>query len=161
TRIILDGLATLLSPHVEQLEEERREHLHIFNLLGDPMLRLNYPQLVKLDVPREARAGETLRISGHCAIGGRGVLELVCRRDHSKHEPPIGDRFDPTDKALAEFQPVYEQSLDRCWARWSIELPEGDFTTQVVLPPGPQGPCHLCLAVANQQSHAIGATNIQ
>lgn len=160
TRILLDGLATLMSPNKEQLDEERREHLHIFNLLGDPMLRLVYPQRLELDVPREAHAGETIRISGHLALGGRGVLELVCRRDYSKHEPPIRDRFDPTDNALARFQPVYEQSLDRCWARWSLNLPEGDFSTQVVVPKDSQGPCHLCLVVANQRTHAIGATNI-
>ena len=40
-RLMLDGVASIISPSREMLEEERREHLHLFNLLGDPMLRLD------------------------------------------------------------------------------------------------------------------------
>src|SRR5205814_4772776 len=43
SRILLDGAAAMISPNKDQLEDERREHLHIFNLLGDPMLRLVHP----------------------------------------------------------------------------------------------------------------------
>jgi Peptidase family C25 len=160
SRILLDGVASLMSPHLEELEEERREHLHIFNLLGDPMLRLAHPEGVQLTASREAHPGETLRVDGHSAVAGRGILELVCRRDCNKHQPPVRDRFDPTDKALAAFQPVYEQSLDRCWARWSLDLPAGDFATGVTVPENARGPCHLRLIVANHTAHALGATNL-
>lgn len=159
-RILLEGVAMLMSPDKSQLEAERREHLHVFNLIGDPMLRLVYPREIKLDAPREGVPGQTLRVAGRTGIAGRGVLELVCRRDCSKQEPPFRERFDPTDRALAAFQPVYEQSLDRCWARWALDLPEGDFATQVTLPENAHGPCHLRLIVANQKSQAIGATNL-
>jgi peptidase C25-like protein len=160
SRILLDGVAMLMSPDKDQLEAERREHLHVFNLLGDPMLRLAHPQELTLDVPSEGHPGETLRIAGRSTVAGRGTLELVCRRDHNKYEPPTRERFDPTDKALAAFQPVYEQSLDRCWARWALDLPEGDFATQIKLPQQSHGPCHLRLVIANQTKHALGATNL-
>jgi hypothetical protein len=159
-RILLDGIATLMSPSRDQLEAERREHLHVFNLLGDPMLRLVYPQEVKLTIPREAHPGEMVRVEGHSALAGRGVLELVCRRDCTKHEPPIRERFDPTDKALAAFQPVYEQSLDRCWARWGLALPAGDFATEIAIPAASRGPCHLRLVVGSTDSFALGAANL-
>jgi hypothetical protein len=159
-RILLDGVAALLSPDQGQLEEERREHLHVFNLLGDPMLRLAYPRAIELAASREAHPGETVRVEGRSTVAGRGVLELVCRRDVSKHQPPNRERFDPTDKALAAFQPVYEQSLDRCWGRWALELPAGDFATEITVPENSRGPCHLRLVVANQASHALGATNL-
>src|SRR5262245_14491741 len=159
-RILLDGVAAMMSPNKDQLEEERREHLHIFNLLGDPMLKLVYPQPATLDAPREAQPGQTMRVAGRTSVAGRGMLELVCRRDCTKHEPPLRERFDPTDKALASYQPVYEQALDRCWARWALEVQEGDFATQITIPETSHGPCHLRLVVANKTAHALAATNI-
>src|SRR5262249_48901553 len=97
---------------------------------------------------------------GRSAVAGRGTLELVCRRDGSTKPAPIRERFDPRDKALAEYQPVYEQSLDRCFGRWGLELPGGDFATEVIVPEQAHGPCHLRLSVSNHTAHALGATNI-
>jgi peptidase C25-like protein len=159
-RMLLDGLAAFMSSSKDELEAERREHLHIFNLLGDSMLKLDYPSALDLDCPRDASPGERVRISGHSSTAGRGVLELVCRRDCTKSEAAVRDRFDPTDKALAEYQPVYEQSLDRTFARWAIELPAGDFATEVVLPAAAHGPCHFRVAIANPTAHALGTANI-
>jgi hypothetical protein len=159
-RILLEGVAAVMSPNKEHLEQERREHLHLFNLLGDPMLRLAYPHEVKLAAPREIEPGQKLRIEGTSEIAGQAVLELICRRDCHKQPPPLRERFDPTDKALAAFQPVYERTLDRCWGRWSLNLPAGAFATEVEVPASSVGPCHLRLAVANHESHALGATNL-
>jgi hypothetical protein len=159
-RILLDGVAAMMSTNKDLLEDERREHLHIFNLLGDPMLRLTYPQEAKIEAPREAHPGQTLRVAGRTSVAGRGMLELVCRRDRTRQEPPQRERFDPTDRALASYQPVYEQALDRCWARWSLDLPAGDFSTQITIPETSHGPCHLRLVVASKSAHALGATNV-
>src|SRR5262245_17441516 len=57
-RMLLDGMAAMMSPNKEELESERREHLHIFNLLGDPMLNLPHPYELELEAEREARPGE-------------------------------------------------------------------------------------------------------
>jgi hypothetical protein len=159
-RILLDGVAAMMSPNKRELEAERREHLHIFNLLGDPMLTLVHPQDVDLNVATEARPGERIRITGRSPVAGKGVLELVCRRDCQKGDLPIRERYDPTDKALAAYQPVYERTLDRCWARWAVEMPAGDFATEIAVPANSHGPCHLRLAIGNDTSQALGATNI-
>lgn len=158
-RLVLDAAASLMNQSSE-LVAERLEHLHLFNLLGDPMLRIAYPEEITLATPRSAQPGETLRISGHSGLAGQGVLELVCRRDCTKQPPPLRERFDPTDKALAAFQPVYEQTLDRCFARWALDLPGGDFATEITIPDDSHGPCHVRLLVSNQKSHALGAANL-
>jgi hypothetical protein len=93
-------------------------------------------------------------------VKGRGILELVCRRDVAKHAPPIRERFDPRDKALEEYQGVYEKALDRCWARWGLDLPGGEFATEIKIPEESRGACHLRLSVANQSEQAMGATNL-
>jgi hypothetical protein len=159
-RMLLDGVAAMMSPNKQELEAERREHLHIFHLLGDPMLTLVHPQQAELTASNEAQAGQRVRVTGKSPVAGKGVLELVCRRDCQKSDLPIRDRYDPTDKALAGYQPVYEQTLDRCWARWAVELPAGEFATEIVVPANTRGPCHLRLAVCNAVSHALASTNI-
>jgi hypothetical protein len=159
-RLLLDGVAAAISPSREMLEEERREHLHLFTLIGDPMLRLAYPEHVQLTAPREAQPGQTLRIEGRTALAGQGVLELVCRTGTFKQSPPVRERFDPTDKALAALHNVYEAALDRTWARWALDLPAGDFATEVTVPADAKGPCHVRLLVANGKGHALGATNL-
>src|SRR5262249_21784854 len=128
--------------------------------LGDPMLRLMHPQEIAIDAAREAEAGGRLRIKGHSDIAGQAVLELVCRRDCHKNPPPVRERFNPTDKALAEYQPIYEQSLDRCFARWGLNSPAGHFATELVVPADARGPCHLRLAVANANAYGLGSTNV-
>jgi len=159
-RVLLDGVAAMISPGPDLLEAERREHLHLFQLIGDPMLRLTYPEAVALTAPRDAEPGAKLRVSGRTSIAGHGVLELVCRRDCYKVAPPLRDRFDPTDKGLEALQGVYQQALDRTWARWGLDLPAGDFATDITIPTDCRGPCHVRLLVANGQSHALGATNL-
>jgi len=159
-RLLLDGVASIMSPSRELLEDERREHLHLFNLLGDPMLRLSHPDEIKLDAPREAVPGEKLQIAGTSPLVGRGVLELVCRRDMFKSAPPVRERFDPTDNGLAALQNVYLAANDRCWARWGLELPGGEFATEIAIPAGCRGPCHVRLSVDDGESHGLGAANI-
>lgn len=159
-RVVLDGAASIISPGREQLEEERREHLYLFNLIGDPLLKLNYPEVVELQTAGTAAAGETLRVSGKTKLAGSGVLELVCRRDSFKEQPPARERFDPTDRALEAYQGVYERALDRSWARWGLELPGGEFATEITVPNECHGPCYLRLLVANDQAHGLGAAQL-
>jgi hypothetical protein len=142
------------------LEEERREHLHLFTLLGDPMLRLAHPQEISLAAPKEAEPGEKLQISGASELVGRGVLELVCRRDQFKSPPPVRERFDPTDKGLAALHDVYLAANDRTWARWGLALPGGQFATEIAIPPECRGPCHVRLLVADGKSYALGSASI-
>jgi len=159
-RLLLDGIASIMSPSRELLAEERREHLHLFNLLGDPMLKLSHPAEIPLEAPREAAPGQKLQIAGTSPLVGRGVLELVCRRDMFKTTPPLRERFDPTDKGLAALHDDYLAANDRCWARWGLELPGGDFATEIAIPAGCRGPCHVRLLVADGKTHGLGAANI-
>lgn len=159
-RVLLEGAALMMSPNKNQLEAERREHLHLFNLLGDPMLKLAYPEQLALLAPRDAEPGQRVKVEGHCNVAGQAILELVCRRDSHKHQPPLRERYDPSDKALAALQPAYEQSLDRCWARWTMTLPAGKFATEIEIPQNSLGPCHLRLAVASPTTHAVGSADL-
>ena len=160
SRQMLDAVAATISPAPDKLAEERIEHLHLFNLIGDPLLRLRQPQDVKLAALEDIDAGERLEISGECPVPGRCTIELVCRRDQLKSPPPARDRFVPNDAVLAQFNEVYDQANDRCWARHIVTLTGGEFRAQLDIPPDAAGPCHVKVFVEGKNRHAIGATNV-
>lgn len=47
-RLLIDALATLISPAGTKLPDERREHMLLYNLLGDPTLRFQHPEPLDL-----------------------------------------------------------------------------------------------------------------
>ena len=93
-RQLLDTLAGSLSPAPEELPVELHEHVLMFHLLGDPLLRVPYPKQVELALPKYAFSGDSLLVSGDSPIGGTATVELVCRRDRLVFSPsaaaPVG-----------------------------------------------------------------------
>ena len=53
-----------------------------------------------------------------------------------------------------------QEALAQHWARWGLDLPGGDFATEIAVPDGCRGPCHLRLLVADDNAHGLGAANI-
>ncbi|NIP85183.1 MAG: hypothetical protein GTO03_06340, partial [Planctomycetales bacterium] len=111
-RAALDSLGRLFSGSREEMAGQRRDHLHLFNLVGDPLLRLYYPQPVRLEVPPTASPGETITVTGHTPLAGRATLELVVRRDRLTFSPPPRKTYQPQEKFLADFDEVYRQAND-------------------------------------------------
>ncbi len=74
TRVVIDSLATMVSPAGTVLADERREHAAIYNLLGDPTLRLHHPQTVTLTVSTGTPAGAPMVIGFNSPIAGELTL---------------------------------------------------------------------------------------
>lgn len=89
-RMMVDTLAALISPSGTRLPDERREHMLLYNLLGDPTLRLQHPQ--PLELTRTATEGDPKSlqltidspISGHLAITVDRPLGAVKTADANK-----------------------------------------------------------------------------
>jgi hypothetical protein len=80
SRAALDALAAAISPKPTKLAAERREHVLLFNLFGDPMLRLPCPEPVQIGVAGTARPGEemacTVQVARESSRGGWRILSL-------------------------------------------------------------------------------------
>ncbi len=160
TRHLLDSIAAVISPAPESLAEERLEHLLMFNLLGDPLLRIDQPSKIDVVVHAEAAAGGKLRVVGNSEIAGRCTVELVCRRDRLKTRFIARPRYDGSDEALAEYMNVYAQANDRTWATNTFTCEGGSIETTLDIPRDAQGSAHVRILVDGDKRFALGATKL-
>lgn len=157
-RALLDAIAQAISPLKDKLEEERREHLHLFNLLGDPLLQLRQPEKVELVAQPKADAGQTIEISGTAPIAGECKVELLCRRDTLRIAAPQRDRY--RDDELSGYDEIYQAANDRCWTEHAITVQPGTFRTRLTIPAECRGFCHVRVTIVGQEKFALGASNL-
>ncbi len=118
----LEWTARRLSPKPELLASEKREHVFLFNLLGDPLLRLPQPQRATLAVLSPASRAEPLVISVDVPFSGRGYLTLMNPRQTPRF--PLAERTqyrsDRPSAALLTEQ--YHRANDLIWKRMPVEF---------------------------------------
>jgi hypothetical protein len=164
-RLLLDSLASVLSPARNMLDQERREHLHLFNLIGDPNLRLSHPRDLKVEVVGDAIPGDEVRIKAGLPVAGRMILELVCRRDVLKADLPARERFDPSNAGLASLQETYLRANDSVWSRRELELrslpPEEEpLSLSLPVPKEARGAAHVRVFIQGERDYAAGAASV-
>lgn len=119
-RQLLDSLAGTLSPAPDLLKEECAEHALMFNLLGDPLLRLNYPGGVKLSCRPTVKNGEKLSVLFNAPVMGKAVLELAAERGVQRFDPLQREQF---SRDLADaYDDEYRRANDAVWLSSSWEL---------------------------------------
>ena len=159
-RLMLDALAATISPRPDLMDEERREHLDIFNLLGDPLLRLPQPKDFTLEMANEIQAGQVLELSGHCELAGKCTIELVSRRDRSRTNPRGRTKFDSASASLADYNEQYVLANDPLWKRVEMDFAGGEFKASITVPSEARGPCHVRVRVQGQQAFALGSADL-
>jgi hypothetical protein len=105
------------------LKEEREEHALMFNLLGDPLLRLNYPNGVKLSSLATAKVGEQLNVTFMAPVAGDAVLELAAERGVQRFVPLKREQFD--SEMGASYDDEYRRANDAVWlsSSWNQAAP--------------------------------------
>jgi hypothetical protein len=157
-RKAMDAIARLMSPTADLLEAERAEHLDLFNLLGDPLLRIPYPRSIELEVAGEAAPGSKLAIRGRAPLAGRGVVELSVRRDRLAFRPPRRGGFDP--RLLGEYSETYARANEPRLSHAALDFTAGEFTTELVVPMDARGPCHVRVFIEGAAACAAGASDL-
>jgi hypothetical protein len=146
-RPMLDGLAKALSPADHDLAAERREHLLLFHILGDPLLRLTHPETMPLDLPKQALAGAPLLVKGKAARAGSLTLELQYCRDRLPEGVRGRSQFNDSATTLNEMTSTYRKANNPCIHRHEIRVVAGDFQIELPLDESLRGQyvvtCHL------------------
>jgi hypothetical protein len=141
------------------LEAERREHLDLFNLLGDPLVCVPHPQQATLDVKPSTTAGDQVTIAGSSPVAGICTLELVVRHGRLTFQPPRRASFDPT--ALAEYGETYKRANQPRLASTQFETTSGRFTSELLVPASVRGGCHVRVFVEGSDGCAVGSADIR
>jgi hypothetical protein len=160
-RAMIDTIASAISPAPKQLADERAEHVLLFNLFGDPLLRLHLPQPVELEVSPTATAGKLLRITGRSPIQGRATVELTARRGRLTFKPPARREYPQRSEDLADFQTVYSKANDPRLSSATMPLGPGRFETQLAVPPDAVGECQVCVFVEGADDCAVAAAAVK
>ena len=131
---LLSALASALSPEGYDLAAERKEHVWMMNLIGDPLLRLNYPSEVALLELAQAKPGEKVMVRGTSPAAGKMLVELAYRRDQLKPNLKQLDAFSPDGDSRQRAQQTYESANARVVAQAESEATGGEFSVALDVP---------------------------
>jgi len=159
-RLALDGLAGTLSPAPAELKAELAEHLHLFNLLGDPCLRLRHPQTVDVACEPSGVAGQRLVVRGDSPIAGDCTIELVARRDRLTFSAPSRAHYDGAPGAQAALDADYRRANDPRYMHQQVRIKTGPFKAELAIPAHAFGPGHVRIYVAGNSDFAVGAADV-
>lgn len=160
SRQLLDALGGAFANSPQALAAERLEHLHLINLLGDPLLRIRQPQLIQVEAPASAVAGQTVLIRIDTPIPGSCSLELICRRGRLRNPHPARSKFDPAADALNRYDQTYDDSNRQTWSRRQLSTSAGSVALKLTIPTAARGACQVRVFVAGQKAHAQGSANL-
>ncbi|MCC7085520.1 MAG: hypothetical protein IT427_10985 [Pirellulales bacterium] len=156
----IHALTVAAAPASLQPKEERREHLQLFNLFGDPTMKVRIPQTAKITAPKTASAGQWIRIASDSPMDGKAEIELVVRRDHFRRAPNERSAYRMGDAARAEFEATYREANDPRLASAKLDVCKGRFETEIAVPADASGPCHVRVFIEGTDDCAVGASDI-
>jgi hypothetical protein len=139
--------------NVEYLAKERREHLWLYNLLGDPSMRL--PRLLDATVECAASAapGAKLAVEGACAVDGEALVELALERTAD-----VPRRRGETDE---DFAKCYTRANAWVKAEARARCEGGAFKAELAVPPDlAPGAYFVRVYVTGRDGAALGARKV-
>ena len=160
-RLLLDGLAAVVSPRPDLMNEERLEHVDLFNLIGDPLLRVRKPERVKVDVDRAAAAGSSHTVTINSPISGEAVVELATMRGQLRFPSPVRSEFENNQKWLDGLDKVYNKSNNDVWASVACDVKAGESTTvKLEIPKDSTGICFVRVMVDGENRLSLGSESV-
>jgi hypothetical protein len=159
-RQLLDALAATFSPNKDFLAQELREHVYLFNLIGDPLLRVRRPQPIVIQAIAQQTAGRVCRVRLQSPIAGTALVEIACRPDRLKSRPRARNVFEFTPDAFDEMQRTYLAANDPVWAAAETRVTKGPNVVELPVPTAANGPCVIRVYVRNDQFDALGSTSV-
>jgi hypothetical protein len=110
----------------EERRSERAEHLYIYNLFGDPAMRIPRAAPVEVESPKEIAPGGRLKVMGRTDVAGEVLVELVAERSPLVPQRPSDDD--------ATFARIYAQANARTKASARTTMNEGRFAVELAVP---------------------------
>ncbi|MCY3005822.1 MAG: C25 family cysteine peptidase [Planctomycetota bacterium] len=159
-RKIVTDMAQALNPSDHDLTLERREHVRLMNLLGDPLLKIPYPAPMDLEVPSKAASGETIAIKGHSSIAGKLVIELAMARDRLPETAVALRSYRGTQEDHQQMDLNYQASNQLVVHQMERSIETGVFHLDFLVPESCTGRYVLCAYVYGDRDWSVGSEKI-
>jgi hypothetical protein len=154
-RMVIDGLATLLGGG--RIDEERREHMQLYNWLGDPTLRLGHPQALTIHDPGRIVAGQKVTISGNTPLSGTLTIELHRRLGTVPMKQPQASTANQVDALLARYRQANDTAIS---TSQSLIGEAGPWTAELEIPADANGPMRVVVDLESSGGFATGVQNV-
>jgi hypothetical protein len=159
-RKIVTEMANALNPSNHDLTLERREHVRLMNLLGDPLLKIAYPQPMELNVQDKIIAGESLKVSGSSPIDGKLIVELALVRDRLPDGVAALASYRGTDQERQQMNQTYATSNQLVVERTEIAVKAGEFSIDIPIRAEARGRYVLSTYVYGQDSWGVASKKL-
>lgn len=156
-----DSLASFFSPAAGKLDVERREHVEMMHLLGDPLLRLVPPDPIATSVSAAPLAGAPLVVEGTAPFGGELVVELCYPRGRFWNRPQRRRPEDLDATRSAGLQTDYERSRDMVCTAVKQSVEAGPFRVELGIPERARGQAVVRTFISGESRHAVGSATVE
>lgn len=158
---LMEGMAVALSPEGHSLVEERREHVRLMNLLGDPLLRIRQPKEITLRGGDQFSAGQVVTVDGDSPLAGMLSVELALTRDRLPNGIKPIERYDNSESVRDAMRANYDAASDLVLWKTEKKISSGSFSVDLPLPSDSRGRYVLRAFVYGDQDWATGAQRIK
>ena len=175
----LDGLAQTFDPTSSKLDDQLEDHRNLFNLFGDPLLRIRFPKPIRFTVPETGILGETITVSSDDSESIRGMeswsadepetaaeegnvlVELIRLPTRPNTKGFSRKKYSDSDAGRIEFQRTYEQANNRVLASASSPLRNGKWNAELPMTAERTGSYIVRVMVTTPNETYIGAKRIK
>lgn len=154
-RMVIDSLATLLGGG--RIDEERREHMQLYNWLGDPTLRLGHPQALTIHDPGRIAAGQKIVISGTTPMPGTLTIELHRRLGTVPMKQSQTLTPNKVDPLLARYRQANDTAIS---TSQSLVGEAGPWTAELQIPADANGPMRIVVDLESSGGFATGVQSV-
>lgn len=159
-RRLIDVMAGTLSPSTHTLEDELEEHLSLFNLLGDPLLRIPYPKSMAIQCPSSADAGDSITVTTVPPFAGTLRVELTCSRNQLTFQAPQRASYQDKDPWLSDLETVYQRANDPTWWSHQFRVRRATSSIRIPIPAQARGPSFVRVIVEGRSNWASAASPV-
>lgn len=159
-RKMVENIAALFLPNQADRDRERFEHAQMYNLLGDPLLRLKHPEDLELAAPPSTAAGGMIRIAGKTPCSGTLRCEWTLPNDARLANGTVRRELRNDPDAEKHQTEQYESANATVLSTSSIDVGTGPFSEEVAVPELLPGRYVLRVHLAELDDWASSATHI-
>lgn len=164
-RKMLDRSAAIFDPTAARLDDQIKEHILEFNLLGDPLLRIKLPQRIEFNSPDISYSSKEIEVSGCIPnLNDKESLiqaELLLANFRSSVKKPLRNKpFAESSEAKTEFSNTYSKANNFVVDAVRTTTKNGSFQIRIIVPEDYSGESIIRIAAYDGENYYIGSRKV-